>query len=109
MLLSKALVLLNNHPEVGECDLESALPSFRCLVLEKLRDRWRHVLVDEWQDINAVQYCLVRVLAGERGSLFAVGDQVASSCYFLRASDLATTLALSCNAVCTVAPSHVGV
>ena len=48
-------------------------------VLEKVRDRWQHVLVDEWQDINAMQYCLVRMLAGEQGSLFAVGDQVRSA------------------------------
>ena len=53
--------------------------------LRKLQDRWRHVLVDEWQDTNAPQYHIVRLLSGQRRaegepapsfarSLFVVGD-----------------------------------
>jgi DNA helicase-2/ATP-dependent DNA helicase PcrA len=38
------------------------------------RARWRHILVDEFQDTNGLQYEWLRVLAGERGVLFAVGD-----------------------------------
>ncbi len=33
-----------------------------------------HVMVDEYQDINAAQARLLRVLAGEQGHVFAIGD-----------------------------------
>ena len=36
--------------------------------------RLRHMLVDEYQDTNAVQYELLKLLAGERGLFTAVGD-----------------------------------
>jgi DNA helicase-2/ATP-dependent DNA helicase PcrA len=42
--------------------------------LETWRGRSRHVLVDEFQDTNAVQYRLVALLAGESGNLTVVGD-----------------------------------
>lgn len=42
------------------------------------RERWRaafaHVLVDEYQDTNAVQYELLRMLVGAEGVFTAVGD-----------------------------------
>jgi DNA helicase-2/ATP-dependent DNA helicase PcrA len=38
------------------------------------RTRFRHILVDEFQDTNKLQYDWLRVLAGDRGMLFAVGD-----------------------------------
>jgi DNA helicase-2/ATP-dependent DNA helicase PcrA len=38
------------------------------------RNRFRHILVDEFQDTNTLQYAWLRVLAGERGVMFAVGD-----------------------------------
>ena len=38
------------------------------------RRRFRHILVDEFQDTNTLQYEWLRVLAGESGILFAVGD-----------------------------------
>jgi len=38
------------------------------------RRRFRHILVDEFQDTNTLQYRWLRVLAGETGILFAVGD-----------------------------------
>ena len=43
-------------------------------VLERYRERYRHVLVDEYQDTNMVQYRLVRMLAGEHRNLCVVGD-----------------------------------
>jgi len=43
-------------------------------VLEKYRDRYRHVLVDEYQDTNLVQYHLVKMLAEEHRNLCVVGD-----------------------------------
>jgi DNA helicase-2/ATP-dependent DNA helicase PcrA len=36
--------------------------------------RHRHILVDEFQDTNSVQYSLLRLLAGSVPDLFAVGD-----------------------------------
>jgi DNA helicase-2/ATP-dependent DNA helicase PcrA len=43
-------------------------------ILEHYRRRFRHLLVDEFQDTNSVQYAWLRVLAGDTGILFAVGD-----------------------------------
>jgi ATP-dependent DNA helicase Rep len=45
---------------------------------EETRTKWQatflHVLVDEYQDTNAVQYELLKALVGERGIFTAVGD-----------------------------------
>ncbi len=38
------------------------------------RRRFRHILVDEFQDTNTLQYAWLRILAGDSGVLFAVGD-----------------------------------
>ena len=43
-------------------------------LLKNYRDRFRHVLVDEFQDTNALQYAWLRLLVGDTGALFAVGD-----------------------------------
>lgn len=43
-------------------------------ILAIYRQRFRHVLVDEFQDTNALQYGWLRLLTGDSGSLFAVGD-----------------------------------
>src|SRR6266852_48537 len=37
-------------------------------------DRWDYVLVDEFQDVNAVQYDLLKKLVEPHGNFFAVGD-----------------------------------
>ena len=37
--------------------------------------RFHHILVDEFQDTNTVQYRLLKLLAGPNGNLFAVGDE----------------------------------
>src|SRR5260370_10334846 len=42
--------------------------------LEKWRDRFRHVLVDEYQDTNRAQYVLVNQLALEHRNLVVVRD-----------------------------------
>ena len=43
-------------------------------VRERLRRRYRYVLVDEFQDTNRAQLELLALLAGERGNLTVVGD-----------------------------------
>jgi len=43
-------------------------------VLAHYRQRFRYVLVDEFQDTNTLQYAWLRLLVGETGSIFAVGD-----------------------------------
>jgi DNA helicase-2/ATP-dependent DNA helicase PcrA len=48
-------------------------------VLEHYRERWRYLLVDEFQDTNTLQYAWIRVLAGHTGhtapaQVFVVGD-----------------------------------
>ncbi len=43
-------------------------------LLQHYRTRFRHVLVDEFQDTNAIQYKWLTLLAGPTGLPFAVGD-----------------------------------
>ena len=43
-------------------------------VREKWQQRFRHILVDEYQDTNAIQYRLLNNLLGSRMGLTAVGD-----------------------------------
>ena len=40
----------------------------------RIADRWDYVLVDEFQDVNAVQYDLLKKLVEPHGNFFAVGD-----------------------------------
>ncbi len=43
-------------------------------LLQHYQARFRHLLVDEFQDTNAIQYAWLRVLAGRTGHVMAVGD-----------------------------------
>jgi DNA helicase-2/ATP-dependent DNA helicase PcrA len=43
-------------------------------LLQHYRRRFQHLLVDEFQDTNAIQYAWLRLLAGDTGVPFAVGD-----------------------------------
>ena len=43
-------------------------------LLEHYQRRFRHILVDEFQDTNAVQYAWLRLLAANASSLMIVGD-----------------------------------
>src|SRR5437660_5403016 len=43
-------------------------------IADSIAARWDHLLVDEFQDVNAVQYDLLRRLAAPHDNLFAVGD-----------------------------------
>ncbi|MFC7461859.1 ATP-dependent helicase [Hydrogenophaga defluvii] len=57
-LISLPLKLLRDHAEVRE----------------KWQKQMGHVLVDEYQDTNATQYELLKLLVGERARFTAVGD-----------------------------------
>jgi DNA helicase-2/ATP-dependent DNA helicase PcrA len=57
-LLMNAVLLFDERPDI----------------LAKYQERYSHILVDEFQDTNATQYRLLRQLAGDHNSLFAVGD-----------------------------------
>ncbi|MDG4597960.1 MAG: DNA helicase II [Candidatus Contendobacter sp.] len=43
-------------------------------LLAHYRERFQHVLVDEFQDTNTIQYQWVRLLGGGQGDVFIVGD-----------------------------------
>lgn len=43
-------------------------------ILHHYRERFAHILVDEFQDTNSIQYAWLRLLSGERDNLFVVGD-----------------------------------
>ncbi len=43
-------------------------------LLAHYQRRFRHLLVDEFQDTNAIQYAWLRILAGKEGVPFVVGD-----------------------------------
>jgi len=57
-LLMQTVRLFEEHPDV----------------LEKYRQRFHYVLVDEFQDTNQVQYRLIHLLASGHGNLCVVGD-----------------------------------
>jgi DNA helicase II / ATP-dependent DNA helicase PcrA len=44
------------------------------LLLEHYRARFKHILVDEFQDTNRLQYAWLKLLCGRENSIFAVGD-----------------------------------
>ena len=43
-------------------------------VLKKWQDRFPFIMIDEFQDINLIQYEAIRLLAGKDKNVFAVGD-----------------------------------
>ncbi len=57
-LLVKTVQLLQTHPDV----------------LESYQERFRYIMVDEYQDTNTVQFQLVSLLAGKYKNLCVVGD-----------------------------------
>jgi DNA helicase-2/ATP-dependent DNA helicase PcrA len=60
-------------------------------ILEAIGARFRHVLVDEYQDTNRAQYLLLRALAGFHRNLCAVGDED-QSIYRWRGADIGNIL-----------------
>ncbi len=74
-LLVLVVRLVREHPEA----------------LERYRKRFRHVLVDEFQDTNAAQWELVRQLTAENRSVMVVGD-LDQSIYKFRGADFRNLL-----------------
>lgn len=60
-------------------------------VLEKYQDRFLHVLVDEYQDVNQAQYRIVKLLSGRHRNVVVVGDDD-QSIYAWRGADVALIL-----------------
>lgn len=48
--------------------------SARSDILSAWQKKFRYLLVDEFQDVNQIQYDIVRMLCGKEQNLFAVGD-----------------------------------
>jgi superfamily I DNA/RNA helicase len=57
-LLARPVALLTEHPDLAEA----------------YRRRWRHVSVDEYQDVDPAQYALLRLLVPPDGDLCVIGD-----------------------------------
>lgn len=43
-------------------------------ILEKWQEKFQYILIDEFQDINMIQFRIVQLLAGKYRNLFVVGD-----------------------------------
>jgi len=74
-LLAKTLELLTTCPDVAEA----------------YQERFRHILVDEYQDTNRLESELVETLAAKHGNLTVVGDD-AQSIYSWRGADFENIL-----------------
>ncbi|HMM22508.1 MAG TPA: DNA helicase PcrA [Selenomonadales bacterium] len=74
-LLLLAVQLLQSSPEV----------------LAKYQDKFRYILIDEYQDTNRAQYLLAQLLAARHRNLFVVGD-VDQSIYAWRGADIRNIL-----------------
>lgn len=55
-------------------------------ILEKYQNRFKHILVDEWQDTNKAQYTITKLLVSRDKALTVVGD-AAQSIYSWRGAD----------------------
>ncbi|PYQ32609.1 MAG: ATP-dependent DNA helicase PcrA, partial [Acidobacteria bacterium] len=56
-------------------------------VRHELQERFQHLLIDEYQDTNRAQYVLIKLLAGTRRNVVAVGDED-QSIYRFRGADI---------------------
>ncbi len=63
-------------------------------ILQKYRERFRYILVDEFQDTNHAQWELVKLLAGPAGNVTVVGDDD-QSIYRFRGAAISNILAFT--------------
>ena len=77
-LIFQTVVLFQNYPEV----------------LEKYHNRWKYILVDEYQDTNKSQYIFTKLLAQKNRNLFVVGD-ASQAIYGWRGADFRNILNFS--------------
>ncbi|MFI7025837.1 UvrD-helicase domain-containing protein [Micromonospora sp. NPDC049900] len=63
-------------------------------LVERYRDRWQWIFVDEYQDVDAVQYELLRLLSPADGNLCAIGDPD-QAIYSFRGADVGYFLRFS--------------
>lgn len=81
------LLLDNNALDFGDLIFYSIkLLQTRPAILSSLRNRFKYILIDEFQDVNWAQYQLVRLLAGGGSQLTVVGDDDQSIYAFRGAS-----------------------
>ncbi len=74
-ILLNTYMLLRYHPET----------------LAKYQDRFRYIMVDEYQDTNHAQYLIVKALANRHGNICVVGDD-AQSIYAFRGANIKNIL-----------------
>lgn len=74
-LIMYTLKLFESHPEI----------------LQKYQQRFRYIMVDEYQDTNFSQYQLIKMLAAGHGNICAVGDPD-QSIYGWRGADIGNIL-----------------
>jgi len=60
-------------------------------VLDKFQERFRFIMVDEYQDTNQAQYKLISLLASKYKNIFVVGDDD-QSIYAFRGADISNIL-----------------
>ncbi|MCL3778801.1 ATP-dependent DNA helicase [Prolixibacteraceae bacterium JC049] len=74
-LLMKIYYLFQKHPEI----------------LKKYQDKFRYILVDEYQDTNRAQYLIIKALASDHSNICVVGDD-AQSIYSFRGARIENIL-----------------
>lgn len=74
-LLIKPIELFEKHPDI----------------LEKYQDRFKHIMIDEYQDTNHAQYKVTKMLASKYQNICVVGDD-AQSIYSFRGADISNIL-----------------
>jgi DNA helicase-2/ATP-dependent DNA helicase PcrA len=60
-------------------------------ILYKWQQRFQHILVDEYQDTNHVQYMIIKMLASNNENIYVVGDD-AQSIYSFRGANIQNIL-----------------
>ncbi|HKL14864.1 MAG TPA: 3'-5' exonuclease, partial [Balneolaceae bacterium] len=74
-LLIKPIELFEQHPDI----------------LEKYQDRFKYIMIDEYQDTNHAQYKMTKMLAQKYQNICVVGDD-AQSIYSFRGADISNIL-----------------